>query len=50
MLEAIAIYLSWGMLILSIGGLMVKPNIRTFVLFMIFMACAYWSVMIVNQY
>lgn len=50
MLEAIAIYLSWGMLILSIGGLMIKPNIRTFALFMIFMTCAFWSVMIVNQY
>lgn len=50
MLEAIAIYLSWGMLILSIGGLMIKPNWMTFFVFLVFMACAYWSVMIINQY
>ena len=45
MLETIAIYLSWGMLILSIGGLMIKPTWMTFSVFLDFMACAYWSVM-----
>lgn len=50
MLEAIAICLSWGMLILSIGGLMIKPTWMTFSVFLAFMACACWSVMIVNQY
>lgn len=50
MLETIAIYLSWGCLILSIGGLMIKPTWMTFSVFLAFMACAYWSVIIVNQY
>lgn len=50
MLETIAIYLSWGCLILSIGGLMIKPTWMTFSVFLAFMVYAYWSVMIVNQY
>lgn len=47
---AIAMYLSWGCLILSIGGLMIRPNIRTFGLFLIFMALAFWAVEIACQY
>lgn len=50
MLETAAIYLSWGMFVLSIGWLMIKPTWMTFSIFLAFMACAFWSVMIVNQY
>ncbi len=49
-MQSLTISLSWGMLILSIGGLMIKPTWMTFSVFLAFMACAYWSVMIVNQY